>query len=74
MGGVSDSAVRHAHCPVSVVRKADDPDHLEDPRDLGDPARSSKPALGQIPIKSALPTSLCARGVGLEDPTSEKVF
>jgi nucleotide-binding universal stress UspA family protein len=26
MGSVSDSVVRHAHCPVLVVRKEDDPD------------------------------------------------
>jgi nucleotide-binding universal stress UspA family protein len=26
MGSVSDSVVRHAHCPVVVVRKEDDPD------------------------------------------------
>jgi hypothetical protein len=26
MGSVSDSVVRHAHCPVLVVRKEDEPD------------------------------------------------
>src|SRR5215204_6826184 len=29
MGSVSDSVVRHAHCPVLVVRKEDDPDQQE---------------------------------------------
>ncbi len=29
MGSVSDSVVRHAHCPVLVVRKEDDPDQEE---------------------------------------------
>jgi nucleotide-binding universal stress UspA family protein len=29
MGSVSDSVVRHAHCPVLVVRKEDDYDHEE---------------------------------------------
>jgi nucleotide-binding universal stress UspA family protein len=29
MGSVSDSVVRHAHCPVLVVRKEDDPDQKE---------------------------------------------
>jgi hypothetical protein len=26
MGSVSDSVIRHAHCPVLVVRKEDNPD------------------------------------------------
>jgi nucleotide-binding universal stress UspA family protein len=29
MGSISDSVVRHAHCPVLVVRKEDDPDQQE---------------------------------------------
>jgi len=29
MGSVSDSVVRHAHCPVLVVRKEDEPDRQE---------------------------------------------
>jgi nucleotide-binding universal stress UspA family protein len=29
MGSVSDSVVMHAHCPVLVVRKVDDPDQEE---------------------------------------------
>src|SRR5215210_7361972 len=29
MGSVSDSVVRHAHCPVMVVRKEEDPDQQE---------------------------------------------
>jgi len=29
MGSVSDSVVRHAHCPVLVVRKDDDPDQQD---------------------------------------------
>jgi nucleotide-binding universal stress UspA family protein len=30
MGGVSDSVVRHAHCPVLVVRRISRPGHAED--------------------------------------------
>ena len=34
MGSVSDSVVRHAHCPVLVVRKEDDPDHQETDQEM----------------------------------------
>jgi nucleotide-binding universal stress UspA family protein len=34
MGSVSDSVVRHAHCPVLVVRKEDDPDQQETDQEM----------------------------------------
>jgi nucleotide-binding universal stress UspA family protein len=34
MGSVSDSVVRHAHCPVLVVRKADNPDQEETDQEM----------------------------------------
>jgi nucleotide-binding universal stress UspA family protein len=34
MGSVSDSVVMHAHCPVLVVRKADDPDQEETDQEM----------------------------------------
>jgi nucleotide-binding universal stress UspA family protein len=34
MGSVSDSVVRHAHCPVLVVRKEDDPDQKETDQEM----------------------------------------
>jgi len=34
MGSVSDSVVRHAHCPVLVVRKEDDPDQQESDQEM----------------------------------------
>jgi nucleotide-binding universal stress UspA family protein len=34
MGSVSDSVVRHAHCPVLVVRKVDDPDQEETDQEM----------------------------------------
>jgi nucleotide-binding universal stress UspA family protein len=34
MGSVSDSVVRHAHCPVLVVRKEDDPDQEETDQEM----------------------------------------
>jgi nucleotide-binding universal stress UspA family protein len=34
MGSVSDSVVRHAHCPVLVVRKADDSDQEESDQEI----------------------------------------
>jgi nucleotide-binding universal stress UspA family protein len=34
MGSVSDSVVRHAHCPVLVVRKVDDSDQEETDQDM----------------------------------------
>src|SRR5215212_10724564 len=34
MGSVSDSVVRHAHCPVLVVRKEDDPDQNETDQEM----------------------------------------
>jgi nucleotide-binding universal stress UspA family protein len=34
MGSVSDSVVRHAHCPVLVVRKEDDPDQRETDQEM----------------------------------------
>ena len=33
MGGVSDAVVRHAHCPVLVVRKSDPAGNLESEAD-----------------------------------------
>jgi len=34
MGSVSDSVVRHAHCPVLVVRKEDEPDQEETDQEM----------------------------------------
>jgi nucleotide-binding universal stress UspA family protein len=34
MGSVSDSVVRHAHCPVLVVRKGDEPDQEETDQEM----------------------------------------
>jgi nucleotide-binding universal stress UspA family protein len=34
MGSVSDSVVRHAHCPVLVVRKEEDPDQQETDQEM----------------------------------------
>jgi nucleotide-binding universal stress UspA family protein len=34
MGSVSDSVVMHAHCPVLVVRKVDDPDQEETDQEM----------------------------------------
>ncbi len=34
MGSVSDSVVRHAHCPVLVVRKEDKPDQQETDQEM----------------------------------------
>src|SRR5215203_1656463 len=34
MGSVSDSVVRHAHCPVMVVRKEDDSDQQETDQEM----------------------------------------
>ena len=34
MGSVSDSVVRHAHCPVLVVRREDDPDQEETDQEM----------------------------------------
>jgi nucleotide-binding universal stress UspA family protein len=34
MGSVSDSVVRHAHCPVLVVRTVDDPDQKETDQEM----------------------------------------
>jgi nucleotide-binding universal stress UspA family protein len=34
MGSVSDSVVRHAHCPVLVVRKEEDPDEQETDQEM----------------------------------------
>ena len=34
MGSVSDSVVRHAHCPVLVVRNEDDPDQQETDQEM----------------------------------------
>jgi nucleotide-binding universal stress UspA family protein len=34
MGSVSDSVVRHAHCPVLVVRKDDEPDQEEPDQEM----------------------------------------
>jgi nucleotide-binding universal stress UspA family protein len=34
MGSVSDSVVSHAHCPVLVVRKEDDPDQEETDQEM----------------------------------------
>src|SRR5215207_1400043 len=34
MGSVSDSVVRHAHCPVLVVRKEDDPNQIETDQEM----------------------------------------
>jgi nucleotide-binding universal stress UspA family protein len=34
MGSISDSVVRHAHCPVLVVRKEDDPDQQETDQEM----------------------------------------
>ena len=34
MGSVSDSVVRHAHCPVLVVRKEDGPDQQETEQEM----------------------------------------
>jgi len=34
MGSISDSVVRHAHCPVMVVRKEDDPDQEEPDQEM----------------------------------------
>jgi nucleotide-binding universal stress UspA family protein len=34
MGSVSDSVVRHAHCPVMVVRKEDGPDQEESDQEM----------------------------------------
>ncbi len=34
MGSVSDSVVRHAHCPVMVVRKEGDPDQEEPDQEI----------------------------------------
>ena len=34
MGSVSDLVVRHAHCPVLVVRKEDDPDQQETDQEM----------------------------------------
>jgi nucleotide-binding universal stress UspA family protein len=34
MGSVSDSVVRHAHCPVMVVRQEDDPDQQETDQEM----------------------------------------
>jgi nucleotide-binding universal stress UspA family protein len=34
MGSVSDSVVRHAHCPVMVVRKEDEPDEEESDQEM----------------------------------------
>jgi nucleotide-binding universal stress UspA family protein len=34
MGSVSDSVVRHSHCPVLVVRKEDDPDQQETDQEM----------------------------------------
>jgi nucleotide-binding universal stress UspA family protein len=34
MGSVSDSVVRHAHCPVMVVRKEEDPDQEETDQEM----------------------------------------
>ena len=34
MGSVSDSVVRHAHCPVMVVRKEHDPDQQETDQEM----------------------------------------
>jgi nucleotide-binding universal stress UspA family protein len=34
MGSVSDSVVRHAHCPVLVVRKEDGPDQKQTDQEM----------------------------------------
>ena len=34
MGSVSDSVVRHAHCPVLVVRKENEPDQEETDQEM----------------------------------------
>jgi nucleotide-binding universal stress UspA family protein len=34
MGSVSDSVVRHAHCPVLVVRKEEEPDQVETDQEM----------------------------------------